>query len=60
MPHVRNFYYRSINCPMCKKNISKNSDKWFCSKKCEEEWKLLNGELRQDNNIRVRGRDTSG
>ena len=60
MPHVRNFYYRPIECPMCKKKISKNSDKWFCSKECEEEWKLLNGELRLDNNIRVRGSDTSG
>ena len=60
MPHVRNFYYRSIKCPMCNKKISKNNDKWFCCKKCEEEWKLLNGELSLDNNVRVRGRDTSG
>jgi len=47
MPHVRNFYYRSIECPMCKKKISKNSNRWFCCKECEEEWKLLNGDLRQ-------------
>jgi len=60
MPHVRNFYYRSIVCPMCKKKISKNSNKWFCCKECEEEWKLLNGDLNRDNNSRVRGRDTSG
>ena len=60
MPHVRNFYYRSIECPMCKKKISKNSDKWFCSKECEEEWKKLNGELSPENNVRVKGRDTSG
>ncbi len=45
---------------MCKKKISKNNDKWFCCKECEEEWKLLNGELRLDNNVRVRGSDTSG
>jgi hypothetical protein len=45
---------------MCNKKISKNSNKWFCSKECEEEWKLLNGELSLKNKIRVRGRDTSG
>ena len=60
MPHVRNLYYRSIECPMCKKKISKNSDKRFCCKECKDEWKLLNGELSPDNNVRVRGRDTSG
>ena len=60
MPHVRNFYYRSIKCLMCKKKINKNDDKWFCSKECEDEWKLLNGELSRDNNVRVKGGDTSG
>ena len=60
MPHVRNFYYRSIVCPVCKKKIDKNSDNWFCCKECEEEWKLLNGDLIRENNGRVRGRDTSG
>jgi len=45
---------------MCNKKISKNSDKWFCCKECEEEWKLLNGELSPGNKVRVRGRDTSG
>ena len=45
---------------MCNKEIGKNSDKWFCSKKCEEEWKLLNGELSLGNNERVKGSDTSG
>jgi len=45
---------------MCNQKISKNNDKWFCCKECEEEWKLLNGELSLDNNVRVRGRDTSG
>jgi hypothetical protein len=45
---------------MCNKEIPKNSDKWFCSKKCEEEWKVLNGELNPGDNIRVKGRDTSG
>ena len=60
MPHVRNFYYLPIKCPMCNKEINKNSDNWFCSKKCEEEWKSLNGELNQAKNLRVKGRDTSG
>ncbi len=60
MPHVRNFHYRSIKCPTCKKKINRNEDKWFCSKKCEDEWKLLNGELSRDNNVRVKGGDTSG
>ncbi|MHA2431543.1 MAG: hypothetical protein ACXACC_11020 [Promethearchaeota archaeon] len=60
MPHVRNFYYRPIKCPMCNKEISKNSDKWFCCKKCEEEWKVLNGELSPGDKVRVKGRDTSG
>jgi len=59
MPHVRNFYYRSIECPMCKKKISKNSDKWFCSKECENEWKLLNADLKKVTNKKVKGRDTS-
>lgn len=60
MPHVRNFYYRSIKCPMCQKKIDKYDEKWFCSKKCEEEWKILNEELKQDNNLKVKGMDTSG
>ena len=45
---------------MCKKKISKNSDKWFCSNECEEEWNKLNGELSEVNNVKVKGRDTSG
>jgi hypothetical protein len=45
---------------MCGINVNRNDDKWFCSKKCEKEWKILNGELRKENNFRVRGRDTSG
>ena len=60
MPHVRNFYYRSIKCPLCKKKISKNNDDWFCGKECQNEWELLNGELSRDDNNKVKGRDTSG
>ncbi len=60
MPHVRNFHYRSIKCPMCQKKIQTNDDKWFCSKKCEDEWKILNGELRKSSNKKIKGRDTSG
>ena len=59
MPHVRNFYYRTIKCPMCSKVIDRKDDKWFCSKKCKKEWKHLNGNLSRDNNIKVKGRDTS-
>ena len=59
MPHVRNFHYRSIKCPMCQKKIQIQDDKWFCSKKCEDEWKLLNGELRHSDIKKVKGRDTS-
>ena len=60
MPHVRNFYYRSIKCPMCQKKIKTKDEKWFCSKKCEDEWKILNGELKESSNKKVKGRDTSG
>ena len=60
MPHVRNFYYRTIKCHMCQKIIKTNDEKWFCSKECEDEWKLLNGECNIDGNARVKGGDTSG
>ncbi len=60
MPHVRNFHYRSIKCPMCQKEIKTKGEKWFCSKKCEDEWKILNGELKESSNKKVKGRDTSG
>jgi len=60
MPHVRNFYYRTIKCPMCKKEINRDDKNWFCSKKCENEWNLLNGELRIEEKGKVKGRDTSG
>jgi len=60
MPHVRNFHYRAIKCPMCQKEIKTNEETWFCSKKCEEEWKILNGELKQSSNKKIKGRDTSG
>ena len=60
MPHVRNFYYRTIKCPLCQKEIRTRDKKWFCSKKCEDEWKILNGELKQNIVKKVNGRDTSG
>jgi endogenous inhibitor of DNA gyrase (YacG/DUF329 family) len=60
MPHVRNFHYRPIKCPMCQKILSIDDDKWFCSKKCQEEWNILNGELKHSNDKKVRGQDTSG
>ena len=60
MPHVRNFYYRTIKCPMCQKKIEIHDEKWFCSKKCEDEWKVLNGELKPSTNKKVKGSDTSG
>ena len=60
MPHVRNFHYRSIKCPMCQKKIQTTDEKWFCSKKCEDEWKILNGELKKSSYKKVKGRDTSG
>ena len=59
MPHVRNFHYRSIKCPLCQKIIEKNDNTWFCSKKCEEEWEKLNGELKKSKHENVKGRDTS-
>ena len=59
MPHVRNFHYRSVKCPLCQKIIKTKDEKWFCSKKCEDEWKILNGELKQNNVKKVNGRDTS-
>jgi len=60
MPHVRNFHYRSIRCPMCQKKIKTEDETWFCSKKCQDEWKILNGELKENSNEKVKGRDTSG
>ena len=57
MPHVRNFYYRPVKCPLCQKIIK--DEKWFCSKKCEDEWKMLNGDLKKSDTKKVRGRDTS-
>ena len=59
MPQVRNFYYRTIKCPLCQKKIRIKDEKWFCSKKCEDEWKILNGDLKQNNVKKVKGRDTS-
>ena len=59
MPHVRNFYYRSIKCPLCQKKIEGSKDNWFCSKKCEEEWKILNGEIKKSGFEKIKGRDTS-
>jgi len=60
MPHVRNFYYRTIRCPLCQKKIELKGDNWFCSKKCEEEWKILNGDYKNIDDKKVKGRDTSG
>jgi hypothetical protein len=45
---------------MCQKKIKTKDEKWFCSKKCEDEWKILNGELKGNSNKKVKGRDTSG
>ena len=45
---------------MCQKKIKINDEKWFCSKKCEDEWKILNGEFKESGNKKVKGRDTSG
>jgi frataxin-like iron-binding protein CyaY len=45
---------------MCQKEIKTKDEKWFCSKKCEDEWKILNGELKESSNKKVKGRDTSG
>jgi len=45
---------------MCKKEINRDDKNWFCSKKCENEWNLLNGELRIEEKGKVKGRDTSG
>jgi endogenous inhibitor of DNA gyrase (YacG/DUF329 family) len=59
MPQVRNFYYRPVRCPLCQKEIKESNKKWFCSKKCEEEWKKLNGDLKPSSNKKIRGRDTS-
>ncbi len=59
MPHVRNFHYRSVKCPLCQKIIKSKDEKWFCSKKCEDEWKLLNADLKESTNKKVKGRDTS-
>ena len=59
MPNVRNFHYRSIKCPLCQKIIETNTNNWFCSKKCEEEWEKLNGELKKNKHENVKGRDTS-
>ena len=60
MPYVRNFFYRSIKCPLCQKIIEPKDEKWFCSKKCEEEWKLLNRDLKKSKYKNIKGRDTSG
>ncbi len=59
MPHVRNFHYRPVKCPLCQKVIKTNDEKWFCSKKCEDEWKALNTDLKKSINKKVKGRDTS-
>ena len=59
MPHVRNYHYRSVKCPMCQKKIEKKDEQWFCSKACEDEWKILNGNLKESSNEKVKGRDTS-
>ena len=60
MPQSRNFYYRTIRCPLCQKEIKKDDEKWFCSKTCEEEWKKLNGELKKVDHTHIKGQDTSG
>lgn len=59
MPHVRNVYYRKIKCPLCQKIISIDDDRWFCSKKCEEEWKALNADFKRNESEKVKGSDTS-
>ena len=46
--------------PFMSKKIETNEDKWFCSKKCEEEWKILNGDYKNIDDKKVKGRDTSG
>ena len=60
MPQTRNFYYRTIKCPLCQKVIKTTDNQWFCSKKCEEEWKKLNGELKKGERKHIKGQDTSG
>jgi endogenous inhibitor of DNA gyrase (YacG/DUF329 family) len=61
MPHVRNYYYRPVKCPLCQKVIEKNNEnQWFCSKHCEKEWNKLNKDLKKDTAKKIRGRDTSG
>ena len=60
MPHVRNFHYRPIKCPMCQKTLNINDEQWFCSKECEKEWNILNGKLKKSDDKKVRGQDTSG
>jgi len=59
MPQVRNFYYRTIKCPLCQKEIKRKDNEWFCSKKCKDEWTILNGELKKSDKKRIRGQDTS-
>jgi len=44
---------------MCQKKIEKKDEQWFCSKACEDEWKILNGNLKESSNEKVKGRDTS-
>jgi len=44
---------------MCQKEL-KDEDEWFCSKKCEQEWKKLNGEIKPSSKKVVKGSDTSG
>jgi len=44
---------------MRQKIIEKKDEKWFCSKKGEDEWKILNGDLKESSAKKVRGRDTS-
>ncbi|MFO7677719.1 MAG: hypothetical protein R6V50_04990 [Thermoplasmatota archaeon] len=58
MPHVRNVYYRKIKCPLCQKIISAD-DQWFCSKQCEEEWNILNMNMKKSIKKKVKGSDTS-
>jgi hypothetical protein len=45
---------------MCQKVIKIKDENWFCSTKCEDEWKLLNGELKESRSQKIKGRDTSG
>jgi hypothetical protein len=44
---------------MCQKTIKAKEGAWFCSKQCEEEWKILNGDLKPSKVKNIRGRDTS-